>query len=110
LLEKSAHGVFPLKRGVIFLSNVPKTKENLKKCLCMKCPSYTFACKMQSMPGNVILMMSDMSKKLHAESMYCAYEKSHCIVDEHGCICSTCELYKEYELSNGYYCSTEGGK
>ncbi|QRN86824.1 DUF2769 domain-containing protein [Clostridia bacterium] len=92
------------------MSNVPKTKENLKKCLCMKCPSYTFACKVKSMPGNAILMMSDMDKKLHAEAMYCAYEKSNCISEDKGCICSTCELYKEYGLTNGYYCTADGGK
>ena len=56
---------------------VPKTKENLKKCLCMKCPSYNFACKVKSMPSNVILMLSDKEKKIHAESMFCAYEPSH---------------------------------
>lgn len=92
------------------MSKVDKTKENLKKCLCMKCPSYNFACKVKSMPGNVILMMSDMSDKIHAEAMFCAYEKSDCIEEEKGCLCGTCEVFKEYDLGKGYFCTTLGGK
>lgn len=92
------------------MSKVAKTKENLKKCLCMKCPSYTFSCKVKSMPGNMILMVSDKEKKLHAEAMFCAYEKSHCIDEEKGCNCPTCELYKEYNLGKTYFCTTQDGK
>jgi hypothetical protein len=91
------------------MSKVAKTKENLKKCLCMKCPSYVFACQIKSMPGNMILMMSDMDK-IHAETMFCAYEKSHCIDEEKGCLCATCELFKHYELGKGYFCIVTDGK
>ena len=96
--------------GGVQMKTVPKTKENLKKCLCMKCPSYSFACKMKSMPGNMILMMGDMEEKNHTEAMFCAYEKSHCIDEEKGCLCATCELFKEYELGKGYFCIATGGK
>jgi len=44
------------------MTKVDRTKENLKKCLCMKCPSYTFACKMKSMPANLMDMMGDIGK------------------------------------------------
>ncbi len=91
------------------MSKVAKTSENMKKCICMKCPSYTFYCKMKSMPGNMILMMGD-KDKIHAEGMFCAYEKSHCIKEEKGCICSTCELFKENELGKGYFCTATDGK
>ena len=91
------------------MSEVPKTKENLKKCICMTCPSYTFTCKMMGMPGNAILMMGNMDK-IHAEAMFCAYEKSNCIKEEKGCMCGNCELHKEYNLPNGYYCMATGGK
>lgn len=90
--------------------NVPKTKKNLLKCRCMVCPSYTFSCKMKSMPGNTILILSDMDKKIHAETMFCAYETSNCIEAEKGCICAACEVYKEYQLEKIYFCTTEGGK
>lgn len=42
---------------------VQKTKGNLKKCLSMKCPSYVFACKIKSMPGNVILQTGNINMK-----------------------------------------------
>ncbi|MBE0450788.1 MAG: DUF2769 domain-containing protein [Clostridia bacterium] len=65
---------------------------------------------MKSMPGNMILMMGSTEDKIHAEAMFCAYEKSHCIDEEKGCICGTCELFKEYELGKSYFCTTTDGK
>ncbi len=99
-----------LLKGDISMSKVPKTKKNLLKCRCMVCPSYTFSCKIKSMPSNTILMISDMDQKIHAETMFCAYEASHCIEEEKGCICGSCELFKEYELDKVYFCTAEGGK
>ena len=92
------------------MSKVEKTKDNLKKCICMKCPSYNFACKMKSMPGNMILMMGNMEDKIHAEAMFCAYEKSSCIDEEKGCICGQCELFKEHDLGKLYFCTVTDGK
>ncbi len=49
------------------MKNVERTKENLAKCLCKGCPSYTFACKMMAMPGDIILLIDPMDdEKLHA--------------------------------------------
>ncbi|MBI2861045.1 MAG: DUF2769 domain-containing protein [Chloroflexi bacterium] len=79
-------------------TKVAKTKENLKLCQCMKCPTYTFMCKMKNMPGLMVDMMSDIGKKEHMEAMYCAFDKSKCIDEEKGCICMTCALYKKYNL------------
>lgn len=99
-----------LLKGEIPMVKVPKTMDNLKKCRCMVCPSYNFTCKLKSMPSNVILMVGDMDEKLHAETLFCAYETSHCIKEEKGCTCPTCEVFKEYELDKVYFCTTEGGK
>ncbi|MBI2848378.1 MAG: DUF2769 domain-containing protein [Chloroflexi bacterium] len=90
------------------MSVVARTKENLKKCQCMKCPTYTFMCKMKNMPGNMANMMKDIGKVDHMEAMFCAFGKSKCITDEKGCICMTCALYKENNLDKAYYCL--GGK
>lgn len=90
------------------MSKVTKTKENLKKCLCMKCPTYTFMCKVKSMPSNILAMMGDFAKKDHMEAMYCAFDKSKCITEEKSCICMTCALFNEYNLDKAYYCL--GGK
>ena len=90
------------------MTQVAKTKANLKKCRCMRCPSYTFMCKMRNMLGLMMAMMGDISKKNHLEAMYCAYDKSNCITKERGCICMSCALFKENNLDKAYYCL--GGK
>ena len=81
---------------------VEKTKENLQRCLCMSCPSYTMGCKLKNMPENLV-------KLDHFESMYCAFDKSHCIEHDKGCICSKCQNYKDYNLHNEDYCLKTGG-
>jgi len=92
------------------MTKVPKEKGNLIKCMCKKCPTYDFACKVKSIPGNVGLILGDMEDKTHAETLFCAYEKSNCIEDEKGCLCPTCELFKEYELGKTYFCTVTAGK
>ena len=87
---------------------VARTKTNLGKCQCMKCPTYTFMCKMKNMPSNMVNMMRDTGKLDHMEAMFCAFGKSKCIDEEKGCVCMTCALYKEYNLDKAYYCL--GGK
>ena len=91
------------------MSKVPKTLESLKKCDCMKCPSFTDECKEKAMPEIKELKEGKMDRA-HAEAMFCAYEKSACISKEIGCICPTCALFSEYNLENNYYCITTGGK
>jgi len=92
------------------MSKPAKTKENLKKCICMSCPSYTLGCKMKSMPKNMIGMMGDISKKDHFEGLFCAFEKSNCITEKKGCVCATCPVYKENNLEKLYFCTTTDGE
>ena len=56
---------------------VEKTKENLQRCLCMSCPSYTMGCKLKNMPENLVKMFEDFEQLDHFESMYCAFDKRH---------------------------------
>ena len=86
------------------MATVPKTKENLKKCQCIKCPTYILYCRLESMPGNVILVLDEMEKQVHGEAMFCAYGKSKCINEEKGCVCGTCDVFKEYSPGKGYFC------
>lgn len=87
------------------MATVPKTKENLHKCICMKCPSYTFACKIKAMPENMVDMLKkDFSKVDHMEAMFCAFGESKCIDEKKGCICLDCQLMKEYMPGPGYFC------
>lgn len=46
---------------------VEKTKENLKKCICMDCPSYTMGCKIRSIPENLFKLAEDLEKVDHYE-------------------------------------------
>ena len=39
---------------------VAKTKENLKRCKCMGCPSYTLGCKIKNVPENLFKLMEDL--------------------------------------------------
>ena len=92
------------------MKSVAKTKENLKKCICMKCPSYTLGCKMMNMPANMMGMLGSLEKKEHFEGMYCAFEESRCIKEAKGCLCLGCEIYKENGLDKTYFCLAKGGK
>jgi hypothetical protein len=93
------------------METVAKTKENLSKCKCIKCPSYTFTCKIKAVPNGILEMLKkDISKVEHMEGMFCAFGKSNCITEDKGCICGTCDVHKENNLTNGYYCLVSGGK
>ena len=93
------------------MSAIPKTKENLKKCLCMKCPSYNFFCKVKSVPQNLGLIVGSVEDKHHAEKMFCAFdETSRCIEEKKGCLCEDCELFREYDMDKDFFCIVEGGK
>ena len=88
---------------------VEKTKENLKKCLCMKCPSYTTSCKLKAMPETIVKLFEDLDKVEHFEGMFCAFEKSNCIHENKGCKCVDCPIYTQYDLVREDYCLKTGG-
>lgn len=93
------------------MGKVERTKENVSKCICMKCPSYSFACKLKGMPKNMLTMIKgDIDKIEHMEGLFCAFEKSKCIDEPKGCICVDCQIYKENDLENMYYCLETNGK
>ena len=93
------------------MKKVERTRENLMKCLCKGCPTYSFACKLMATPGNIILLFDPLNDdRLHAETMFCAYGKSQCITNEKGCKCAGCEVYAEHGLDKTYFCTSQGGK
>ena len=68
------------------MSVVAKTKENLNKCRCNKCPTYSLACKVKAIPEGIADMLKrDISEEKHMEMMFCAFEPSKCIKEEKGC-------------------------
>jgi len=51
---------------------VEKTKENLKKCDCIKCPSYNLGCKLKSMPKSIMTMIKgDFANVDNFEGLFC---------------------------------------
>lgn len=91
------------------MAYVARTKENLERCKCMDCPSYTLGCKLKSMPENIYKMMKDLDTTEHFEGMFCAFEKSHCIEEDRGCLCSSCDIYHQYQLDRREFCLSDGG-
>ena len=92
------------------MGQVARSQENLKKCICMKCPSYKLGCKMKAMPRNMMTMLKGNIEELdHFEGLFCAFEKSNCITEITECICETCPVFKDNELSHYGYCTTTGG-
>ena len=89
---------------------VAKTKENLKACLCRDCPSYTMGCKIKNYPVNLIKLMEDLDNVEHFEGMFCAFEKSHCIDEDRGCLCEECPVHAKYDLVREDYCLKTGGE
>lgn len=91
------------------MQKVAKTEENLQKCKCMSCPSYTDSCKIMNTPGNILKLMENFSAQKHYEKMFCAFEKSHCIKEDKGCLCHDCEICKKYDLNSQEFCLRNGG-
>ncbi len=89
---------------------VAKTKENLKSCRCRECPSYTMGCKIKNYPLNLIKLADDLDNVEHYESMFCAFEKSHCIEEDRGCLCEECPVHAKYDLVRDEYCLRTGGE
>jgi hypothetical protein len=68
------------------MAKIPDTQENIQKCICGGCPSYS-----QCMRGK-------------DEILYCARAKSHCEIVKSGCLCGACPLTPEFDLDKMYYC------
>lgn len=61
--------------------------ENLKKCICGPCPSYTECMRAAE------------------ELLFCIKGKSEgCIFEKKGCLCPTCPVTKTLGLKKAYYC------
>lgn len=88
---------------------VEKSLENIEKCLCMQCPSYTYHCKMKNAAENFLQLMENFQQNEHYEKLFCAYEPSNCLRQRYGCLCSVCEVSKKYHLRKQSYCLYVGG-
>ena len=89
---------------------VERTKENLRDCRCRDCPSYTMGCKVMNYPLNLLKLAADLDNVEHFEGMFCAFEKSHCIEEDKGCLCEDCPVHAKYDLVRDDYCLKTGGE
>lgn len=92
------------------MSAVARTFENLKKCRCSGCPSYTAGCKIKEFPASLMKLVDGLDHTEHFEGMFCAFEKSHCINEDKGCLCEECAVFAENRLNRDEYCLKTGGK
>jgi hypothetical protein len=65
-------------------------QENFSLCVCDKCSLFT-----------------DCNKEKE-EKLFCAREKSDCIMDSSKmCICGRCKVFEQNKLTSGYFCINE---
>lgn len=66
-------------------------EKNYTNCICPACPSYNDCCEKTS------------------EKAFCANKRCSCEVERKSCICGNCPVYKENDVSGGYFCINERG-
>lgn len=71
------------------MSKVSNTPENEAKCVCPRCPTW----------------LEVGCPKEKNELLYCAKGMSACGLAEKGCICGTCPVHEENNLTTGYFCT-----
>jgi len=91
---------------------VPFTTENVKKCICTKCPVQTESkCakdKMMAMGKGMGMGMPLMAAAV--PGMYCSTGKATCTDLDWSkmCMCMSCPIWEEYSLAKGmpmgYFC------
>lgn len=92
------------------MHTVARTSDNLEKCRCSDCPSYTAGCKIKNYPINMVKLVEGIENVDHYEKMFCAFGKSDCIHEDKGCLCEYCEVYAENCLSRDEFCLAQGGR
>ena len=68
------------------MAKIADSEENLKKCICTGCPSYT-----ECMKGKT-------------QALFCAKGKTDCELTRNGCLCGACPVASENRLDKMYYC------
>jgi hypothetical protein len=65
---------------------VPDKEVNANMCRCPECPTY------------------NRCMKINFEHLFCSRGNTECTLDEEGCICGECPVWKEYGIKSFYYC------
>ncbi len=70
------------------MAKVADNQENLRKCVCGRCPSY----------------LSHTCAAENGELLYCAKGVTGCPLQDQGCICGACPVFEENSLEGGFFC------
>ena len=100
-------------------TKVPYTLENIKKCMCPKCPVQANSkCAMDKLDNLMKKYGSgsegNVPKNQDVPGIYCSTGRATCqdLYPEEQCICYTCAVWKEYNLQNVkptmYFCQRGG--
>lgn len=100
-------------------AKVPFTIDNIKKCMCPKCPVQANSkCAMDKLENFVKELESSQEGKFpenqDVPGIYCSAGRATCqdLYPEEQCICYTCAVWKEYNLQNVkptmYFCQRGG--
>lgn len=88
-------------------SRVPYTVENIKKCMCPKCPvqadSKCVKDKLNSLTKELeSAREGGVPEPQNVPGVYCSTGKATCqdLNPEEQCICYSCAVWKEYDLQN----------
>jgi len=96
-------------------SKVPYTIENIKRCMCPKCPVQANSkCAMDKL-GNLVRELEtaregEVPEPQDVPGVYCSTGKATCqdLNPNQQCICNTCAVWNEYHLGEGapsmYFC------
>lgn len=86
---------------------VPYTVANIKKCMCPKCPVQADSKCAKGKLDNLMKELEgarevDVPEPKSVPGIYCSTGKATCqdLDPGRGCICNTCDIWKEYHLQN----------
>jgi Protein of unknown function (DUF2769) len=86
---------------------VPYTVANIKKCMCSECPVQADSKCVKEKLENLKRELEgarevDVPEPKSVPGIYCSTGKATCqdLDPRRGCICNTCDVWKEYHLQN----------
>jgi len=73
-------------QSLIYLVNAPKLPDEVKDCICPRCPSYP-----------------DCAVEPYLR-LFCLTKKAPCPVRRRGCMCPTCKVHTRHQFTRDFYC------
>jgi Protein of unknown function (DUF2769) len=84
------------------MAKVPDTPENMARCLCGGCPTYPGEGRATGF-GRVPMLGCPTDPG--EGGFFCAKGKSAKEITRKGCLCGDCQNFKDFDLTDGYFCA-----